>query len=214
MENTSKDDYKVDEQNKIYIIGGRGVGKTTFLYQIHSGKFNDSLPPSEIGLAKYTYKNGIKEFTIKDLTDDENFTKTNNVLKNELEDVILIFVLFALNDKESFEYAKSLIDFIQKNIINNKEMHIILIGNKQDIVEANPLEAKVQRKDVDQYIHNIENLRYFEVSCKTNYNISPIREIINSIEIEEEKEEDDGKIPEEERKKKVDEAKNKSCIFI
>ena len=213
MENKNKEDFKVDEQNKIYIIGGRGVGKTTFLYQIHSGKFNDSLPPSEIGLAVFQYKNGNKEFTIKDLTDDENFSKTI-VLKNELEDVILIFVLFALNDKESFEYAKNLIDFIKNNIINNKEMNIILIGNKQDIVENNPLELKVERKDVDQYIHNIENLRYFEVSCKTNYNISQITEIINNIEIEEEKDEDDGKIPEEERKKKVDEAKNKSCIFI
>jgi GTPase SAR1 family protein len=213
MENNNKEDYKVDEQNKIYIVGGRGVGKTTFLYQIHSGTFNDSLPPSEIGIAVSQYKIGNKEFTIKDLTDDENFSKTN-ILKNELEDVILIFVLFALDDKDSFEHAKNLIQFIKNNLINNEEMNIFLLGNKQDLVEANPKGNIVERKEIDQYIFNIENLRYYEISCKTNYNISIIKEMIDGFEIEEEKDEDDDKIPEEERKKKVNEAKGKSCLLF
>ena len=212
MENKNKEDFKVDEQNKIYIVGGRGVGKTTFLYQIHSGTFNDNLPPSEIGIAKFEYKKGHKVFTIKDLTDDDNFSSTN-LLKNELEDVILVIVLFAINDLKSFEYAKILIQFIKNNIINNNEMHIFLLGNKYDIGQSDPNEIQVKKKDVDQYIYNIDNLHYFEISCKTNYNISKINEIINNIEIEEEKDEDDGKIPEDERKKKVNEAKNKSCII-
>ena len=212
MENNNEVNYKVEEQNKIYIVGGRGVGKTTFLYQIHSGQFNDSLSHSEIGIAIYQYKKGSKVFTIKELTDDENFSKTN-ILKNELEDVILIFVLFALDDKESFEHAKNLIQFIKNNLINNEEMHIILLGNKQDLIESNPSGNIVERKEIDQYIFNIENLRYYEISCKTNYNISLIKEMIDGIEIEEEKDEDDGKIPEEERMKKINEAKNKSCLF-
>ena len=212
MENNNEVNYKVEEQNKIYIVGGRGVGKTTFLYQIHSGQFNDSLSHSEIGIAISQYKKGSKVFTIKELTDDENFSKTN-ILKNELEDVILIFVLFALDDKESFEHAKNLIQFIKNNLINNEEMHIILLGNKQDLVESNPSGNIVERKEIDQYIFNIENLRYYEISCKTNYNISLIKEMIDGIEIEEEKDEDDGKIPEEERMKKINEAKNKSCLF-
>ena len=92
-------------------------------------------------------------------------------------------------------------------------MHIILLGNKQDLVESNPSGNIVERKEIDQYIFNIENLRYYEISCKTNYNISLIKEMIDGIEIEEEKDEDDGKIPEEERMKKINEAKNKSCLF-
>ena len=212
MENSNKDIYKVDEHNKIYIIGGRGVGKTTLLYQIHSGKYDESITPSEIGMIKSQYKTGKKEFTIKDLTDDDNFTITN-VLKNELEDIILIFIIFAINDKDSFQHAKTLIQFIKNNLINNKELNIILVGNKYDLEQDNPKEIQVQKKEIDQYIYNIDNLYYYQISCKNNYNISKIKELIDEIEIEEEKDdEDDDKIPEEERKQKVEEAKQKSCI--
>ena len=213
MENANKEEFKVDEQNKIYIIGGRGVGKTTFLYRILHGQFKAGIPQSEIGIMKSQYKIGNKEFTIKDLTDDENFTSTN-VLKNELEDVLLIFVLFSLDDKNSFEYAKNLIQFIKHNLINNKEMNIILLGNKYDIMENSPQELEKQKREVDKYIYNVENLFFYEISCQSGYNMPKIMEIIDSIEIEEEKDdEEDDKIPEEERKKKVIEAKEKSCII-
>ena len=213
MENANKEDFKVDEQNKIYIIGGKGVGKTTFLYRILNGQFKSDIPPSQIGIMKSQYKIGNKEFTIKDLTDDENFT-TTNVLKNELEDVLLIFVLFSLDDKNSFEYAKTLIQFIKKNLINNKEMNIILLGNKYDIMESSPKELEKQKREIGKYTYGIENLFFYEISCQSGYNIVKIMEIIDNIEIEEEKvDEEDDQIPEEERKKKVIEAQDKSCII-
>ena len=67
-------------------------------------------------------------------------------------------------------------------------------------MENNP---QVTRREVDQYIYNLDNLYYFEISCKTNYNFPKIKELINDIEINDGgNEEDDDKIPEEERKKK------------
>ena len=73
---------------------------------------------------------------------------------------------------------------------------------------------QVTKREVDQYIYNLENLYYFEISCKTNYNFTKIRELINDIEINDgENEEDDDKIPEEERKKKVHDAKASSCLI-
>ena len=213
MENANKEEFKVDEQNKIYIIGGRGVGKTTFLYRILNGQFKIDIPQSQIGIMKSQYKIGNKEFTIKDLTDDENFTSTN-ILKNELEDVLLIFVLFSFDDKNSFEYAKNLIQFIKHNLINNKEMNIILLGNKYDILENSPQELEKQKREIDKYIYNVENLYFYQISCKNGHNMTKIMEIIDNIEIQEEKDdEEDDKIPEEERKKKVIEAKEKSCII-
>ena len=210
MENPNNKDFHVDEQNKIYILGGKGVGKTTFFHLLFSDKFDESIEPSEPGIIKSNFKKGNKEFTIKDLSDDENFT-TTNILKNELEDVILIFVLFSLDDKKTFEYAKTLIQFIKNNLIDNKELNIILLGNKYDLVGNSP---QVTKREVDQYIYNLENLYYFEISCKTNYNFTKIRELINDIEINDgENEEDDDKIPEEERKKKVHDAKASSCLI-
>ena len=210
MENPNNKDFHVDEQNKIYILGGKGVGKTTFFHLLFSDKFDESIEPSEPGIIKSNFKKGNKEFTIKDLSDDENFT-TTNILKNELEDVILIFVLFSLDDRKTFEYAKTLIQFIKNNLIDNKELNIILLGNKYDLVGNSP---QVTKREVDQYIYNLENLYYFEISCKTNYNFTKIRELINDIEINDgENEEDDDKIPEEERKKKVHDAKASSCLI-
>ena len=213
IDNTNKDDYKVDEENKIYIVGGRGVGKTSFFNLILSLKYNKDIDSSPLGISKCQYKIGNKQFTIKELTDDEKFSKTN-VLKDELEDILLIFVIFAINDKNSFEYAKTLIQFIKNNLINNKDLNIILVGNKCDIGEDDPNSIQVHNKEVDQYIYNIENIFYFEFSCKTEKNFENVIKKIEEIEIEEEKDEDDDKIPEEERKKKVNEAKEKSCIII
>ena len=210
MENPNNKDFHVDEQNKIYILGGKGVGKTTFFHLLFSDKFDETISPSEPGIIKSNFKKGNKEFTIKDLSDDENFT-TTNILKNELEDVILIFVLFSLDDKKTFEYAKTLIQFIKNNLIDNKELNIILLGNKYDLVENNP---QVTKREIDQYIYNLENIYYFEISCKTNYNFTKIKDLINDIEINDGgNEEGDDKIPEEERKKKVHNARNCSCLI-
>ena len=211
MENPNNNkEFHIDEQNKIYILGGKGVGKTTFFHLLFSDKFNEEIAPSEPGIINSNFKKGKKEFTIKDLSDDENFT-TTNILKNELEDVILIFVLFSLDDKKTFDYAKTLIQFIKNNLIDNKELNIILLGNKYDLVGNNP---QVTKREVDQYIYNVENLYYFEISCKTNYNFTKIKDLINDIEINDGgNEEDDDKIPEEERKKKVYDAKASSCLI-
>ena len=46
MEKTNKEDYKTDEQNKIYILGGKSVGKTSFFHLIFSDKFNENLEQS------------------------------------------------------------------------------------------------------------------------------------------------------------------------
>ena len=214
MENTNKDDFKTDEQNKIYIIGGKGVGKSTFFHLIFSDKFSEDIEPSKPGIIKSNLKKGNKEFTIKDLSDDENFS-TTKLLKNELEDVILIFILFSLDDKKSYEYAKTLIQFIKNNLIDNKELTIILIGNKYDLGENNPEIIQVKKREVDQYIYPIENSFYYEISCKSGYNFSKIKDLINDIEINDGgNEEDDDKIPEEERKKKVNDAKASSCLIF
>jgi len=207
-----KNNYKVDEQNKIYIVGGRGVGKTSLLCQIQSGKFSEKITPSAVGIIKSKYINGKGEFTLKDFTDDDSFTTTNK-LKDDLEDALLIFVLIALDDPKSFEYAKTLIQFIKNNLISNKELTMVLLGNKYDLVEQNQSEKKVEKREIDNYIHNIDNLYYYNISCKTNLNIDKIKELIDSIEIEEDKDDEDDKIPEEERKEKVEIAKENSCFI-
>ena len=114
---------------------------------------------SENGIKKLNLQKGNKVFTIKELTDDENFSVTN-IFKNELEDVILVFLIFALNDKNSFEEAKTMIKFITNNLTNN-DLNIFLLGNKYDVGETNKNEIKVTKKEVEQYFKGSENFFSF-----------------------------------------------------
>ena len=113
-----KQDYTLDEPNKIYILGSQGVGKTTLFNLFFDKPFDESIKKSQTGIVKAKYQYNKKEFTFKDLTDDENYTCTK-IMKNDLEDVILVIVIFSLDDKSTFEHAQALISFINNNLINN-----------------------------------------------------------------------------------------------
>ena len=211
MENSNRHDYSVSEQNKIYIIGSKGVGKTSLFHLIFSKPFSEDIESSEIGIIKSNYKYGLKEFTIKELTDDDNFTYTNK-LKNELEDILIIFVLFSYDDSNSFDKAKNLIQFVKNNLINNKELKIVLLGNKYDLYQNIISNTNLDENEIKKYADSIDNMNLINISCKTNHNIDQIKNLINNIEIEEEKEDDDGNLDEEERKTKVEKAQERSCI--
>lgn len=204
-------DYSIDEPNKVYIIGGKGVGKTSLFNMIFDIKFSESVEPSEMGIQTSRYTKDKKEITFKELTDDENFKYMNSVLKNEIEDVLLVFVLFTLGDDESFKYAQSLISFINSSVINNKELHIFLLGNKYDLVEGNL--SNEEKIKIEKYISELENCNYYDLSCKSGYGFQRIKTIIDEIEIPTGDEDDDEKLTEEERKKKVENVKGKSCVI-
>ena len=208
-----QNNYDTNEQNKIYILGGRGVGKTSFLRALFSEKFDENIKPSEKGITKSNFQKDKKVFTIKDLTDDESFTVTK-FLQNELEDVILIFIIFAVNDNESFEYAKTLIEFIKRNLMNNKDLTIILLGNKYDIGENDSNEIQITKNQVLKFFSQTDNFFYNEISCKTNFGVDKIRKVIEDLDVDNGDDEDDnGVMEEEERKKRVKET-DKSCFII
>ena len=95
-------------------------------------------------------------------------------------------------------------------------MNIILVGNKYDVGENNPDAIQVKRREVDKYIHNIEHIFYFEISCKTNHNFSQIKELIESIEINDGgNEQYNEEISDEnEKKKKKNNTNNESCLIF
>ena len=48
-------DFGTNEENKIYIIGGKGVGKTSFFHLIFEDNFINDLAPSKPGIIKSEY---------------------------------------------------------------------------------------------------------------------------------------------------------------
>ena len=210
--------YSVNEPNKIYILGQKNVGKTSFLRLLFGKPFDENIQPSKLGIikAQYINNNSGVNLTIKEITDDEEF-KFTNILKNDLEEVILIFIIFAIDNQDSFNFAKNMISFIKKSLINNKSLSIILLGNKYELLDKEPGKVKIHRNDVDNYIDNLEDTYYYQISCKTNYNIPEIIKIIDEIEVSEDEEADLNKKDNEDKLKgsseNLDEGKSSCRIF-
>ena len=93
-------------------------------------------------------------------------------------------LLFAINDKESFEVLKGKIKRIKKN--NKDKLPIILVGNKCDLENK----REVDKKDAIEFAKSI-GAKYYETSALTdeNKNVKVVFQqcahmIINSIHLE------------------------------
>jgi GTPase SAR1 family protein len=170
---------KDGEENVVYILGSKGVGKTS-LANILSGKdFNENEIHTNRTIKTCHYQSENKNLTLKELTDDENFTKTGN-LKNCLEELIAIIVLFSVDDEKSLEYAESLILFIKSNLTYNLDLKIILIGNKHDRKKNNDTNITVNLMEAENFAIKNDIYDYY-ISCKTKYNIESIQKILEDI---------------------------------
>ena len=165
--------------NTIYILGARGVGKTSLLNILLGREYDENVIKSKIGITTY-YKQDNKDLIFKELTDDENFTYTK-ILKNRLEEILLIIVVFDIDDEDTLEYAKSLILFINNNITYNLGVQIILLGNKYDSKKINNAKIKVNQIEAENFAVDIDNCSFYELSCKTGLNVDIIEKTLNEI---------------------------------
>ena len=171
---------KLIEENVIYILGSRGVGKTSLINKLTGKDFNQNEIHSEKGISSTKCNIDNTIYNIKELTDDGNFNITS-ALKNYLEEIMVIIILFSIDDEKSLEYAKSLIFFIESNLTYNLDLKIILIGNKYDSKKDNNPKIKVNILEAENFSREYDDMYYFEISCKTDYNIESIYKILHEI---------------------------------
>ena len=154
--------YQLNRQ-KIIFCGDAGVGKTSIINSIMGQKFSPDYEPS-IGVDFFSktirYKGRLIKLQIWDSAGQEKF---KSLIPNYIRGSSLIFLIFDVSNKTSYDHLTDWIKFI--NNIENCGV-IVVVGNKIDlknIREVNTDEATKFCKE--------NKYEYFEVSAKEGTNI-------------------------------------------
>ena len=167
---------KYGNESVIYVLGARGVGKTSLINILLGREFRENETHTKKGIKSHHYQTEKNNFLIKELTDDENFSMTKN-LQNSLEELMLILVMFSIDDEKSLDYAENIILFIKNNLTYNLGLNIILIGNKMDKIKSKDTQITVNKMEAENFALDNDISDYY-ISCQTKSNIEKINKLL------------------------------------
>ena len=155
---------------KVTLLGESAIGsKTSLINLLIHNKFDYNLAnANDYSTKTIQLKNG-KEFMINfwDTPGQETYRSLCKILMKDSDCIILGY------DVTRYETYKYLDYWYSVSKDNNKTDLIYLLGNKIDLIEY----RKVNEEDARQYAEK-NNIRYFEISCKTS---SGIKEFIDDL---------------------------------
>ena len=161
-ENSMDASYQMNRQ-KIIFTGDSGVGKTSIINSIMGQKFSEEYEPS-IGVDFFSktirYKGRLMKLQIWDSAGQEKF---RSIIPSYIRGSSLIFLIFDITKKESFDHLNEWITFIT----NIEKTNIVIVGNKIDL-KGNRV---ITKEEAEKYCKE-KNYDYFEVSAKEGTNIN------------------------------------------
>ena len=164
MTESSMDASYQTSRQKIIFCGDAGVGKTSIINSIMGQKFSAEYEPS-IGVDFFSktvrYKGKLIKLQIWDSAGQEKF---RSLIPNYIRGSSLIFLIFDVAKKESFQHLNEWIKFIT-DIENG---NIVIIGNKIDLKER-----EVTKEEAEKFCKDVK-YEYYEVSAKEGTNINNV----------------------------------------
>jgi len=161
-ENSMDLSYQMSRQ-KIIFTGDSGVGKTSIINSIMGQKFSEEYEPS-IGVDFFSktirYKGHLIKLQIWDSAGQEKF---RSLIPNYIRGSSLIFLIFDVSKKESFQHLVEWINFIT----NIEKGNIVIVGNKIDLKDN----REVTNEEAEKFCKE-KKIDYFEVSAKEGTNIN------------------------------------------
>ena len=134
------------------------VGKTSLVFRYINDKCPEEHDPTVEDV--YTIKIDTeeckdKDFKILDTAGEEDY---QNMLDQWISTSNAFILVFAINDKETFDALKNLVKRIEKNEVNY--LPCILVGNKSDLRD----QRTVSVQEAEEFAKSI-NAEYFETSA-------------------------------------------------
>ena len=154
---------KKTEDFTIVVLGKGTVGKTSLIFQY----IKKSCPTDHDPTVEDSYTTQIRTFTgeerqfkILDTAGEDDYQTMIDEWNKAANGFLL---LFAINDKESFEALKAKVVRIKKN--NKGDLPIILVGNKCDLESS----REVEKQSAVDYAKTI-GAKYYETSALNDRN--------------------------------------------
>ena len=186
---------------KVIIIGKMGVGKSSIALRFMNKNLKTE-PTLSVDIASFKIKVNEKIIKIQlwDSCGNEEFAKqTPNLFVN----TSLSIIVYAMNDKESFEAVKTWYNIL---ISYNPNCLKYLIGNKNDLEK----EREVQMQDGEKLKEDYDFNLFLETSAESGFNIKKLlKNIAVSIYQKEKKEEEKMENPQKTIKLKLEKNKKK-----
>ena len=155
------------ENIKIILLGDSFVGKTSFINQFFSEGFIPNLT-STIGINQHSkiinYNSNYYKIQIWDTAGQERF---ESIPKQYYEKMEGIFLFYDITNQHSFDHIIKWLKDIYE--CGNENLIIYILGNKVDLIEKRKISFEMGNNFAKQ-----KNMKFMEISCKLDLNISDI----------------------------------------
>ena len=170
MNDSSVDVSYLVNRQKIIFIGDVSVGKTSIINVLMGQKFNNEYEAS-IGVDFFSKTIKYKGKTIKlQIWDSAGQEKFRSLIPNYIRGSSLVFIVYDITNRKSFENLQSWIDFVN-NIENS---NIVILANKIDLENQRQVQTEEGKKFCTE-----KNYDFFEVSAKEDNNLNNM--LFNSV---------------------------------
>ena len=155
------EDTEYDYSHKLTLLGEAGVGKTNLILRFVDNKFEPSSKPT-IGVdTKYkiiTYEGRKVRIQLWDTAGQERFRATSAQSIRGVSGVVLVY---DISKRETFDRIEKYVSLIADNAA--RDVRVLLIGNKMDLLENRNVTAEEGRKFADAH-----GYFFVETSALTN----------------------------------------------
>ena len=158
------DNIKADLNFKLIVVGNPSVGKSCLSLKGTTGKFEDSYVAT-VGFDFYSFfakvEGKLIRLQIWDTCGQEGY---RSLVQNFFRGTALAILVYAINDIKSFNDVGAWVK--QLKAYSNPDIKIILVGNKNDLVN----ERKITEEEGQKCAKELEFFSFYETSAKTGFN--------------------------------------------